>query len=188
MSLLSKLKYFTYYLSTKLFLFCCLTIALIFIKLLLVSNNLRSQTLLLIGWISATFFMILLRIYFLARRMSYEEQQLMVLDLVIQNSVERYIEQLNETNIQNTNYTMQSQDITGELLHLEAEEEGFCSICMNDITKGQIITVLKCPHKFHSECVDTWLETKPSCPVCKKIVSVNNLTEYNYNSQEFFIV
>ncbi|CAG9312873.1 unnamed protein product [Blepharisma stoltei] len=188
MGWMAQLKYFIYCLSTKYFLLCCLITALIFFKLFFA--GLISQTFLLIGWISTTVFLVLLRIYFLARRVHFEEERLRILDVVIQSAVDQYIEQLHEATLRSIDYTLESIDISSSLPHIEAEEESFCSICMNDITKGQIITALGCPHKFHSECVDTWIETKPSCPVCKKRVSTDNSTADNSElylyTQEYF--
>ena len=42
-----------------------------------------------------------------------------------------------------------------------------CAICLEDYTKGQEIRTLPCMHNFHSACVDKWLLTNKSCPVCK---------------------
>ncbi|KXS09341.1 hypothetical protein M427DRAFT_39117 [Gonapodya prolifera JEL478] len=43
-----------------------------------------------------------------------------------------------------------------------------CSICQDQIAKGEQIRVLPCTHGFHSSCVDVWLLTRsPQCPLCK---------------------
>ena len=38
-----------------------------------------------------------------------------------------------------------------------------CSICLTTVNQGKI---LPCCHSFHSECIDQWLVTKRTCPVC----------------------
>ena len=43
-----------------------------------------------------------------------------------------------------------------------------CVICFANIENVQDIRLLNCQHLFHDECIDKWLQKKPSCPVCKK--------------------
>jgi len=43
-----------------------------------------------------------------------------------------------------------------------------CTICISDCESGEILRKLNCGHKFHRDCIDTWLETNITCPVCKK--------------------
>eukprot|EP01017_Pseudomicrothorax_dubius_P009828 TRINITY_DN13430_c0_g1_i3.p1 TRINITY_DN13430_c0_g1~~TRINITY_DN13430_c0_g1_i3.p1 ORF type:complete len:177 (+),score=23.84 TRINITY_DN13430_c0_g1_i3:64-594(+) len=43
-----------------------------------------------------------------------------------------------------------------------------CTICMSDFSIGENLRILPCFHKFHSNCVDTWLRQKGSCPICRK--------------------
>mmetsp|Transcript_18912 Transcript_18912/g.26335 ORF Transcript_18912/g.26335 Transcript_18912/m.26335 type:complete len:171 (+) Transcript_18912:106-618(+) len=45
---------------------------------------------------------------------------------------------------------------------------GDCSICLEEL-KGDSHT-LPCDHKFHSKCVSQWLDKKPTCPLCRRIV------------------
>jgi len=49
------------------------------------------------------------------------------------------------------------------------EEE--CSICMDNNEKVWIS--LQCEHKFHEECIFTWIETNLSCPICRKQLGNN---------------
>lgn len=74
--------------------------------------------------------------------------------MVIQSTVSRVISTLHEASLRNVEFTEDSLDLTTVLPHVEAEEENYCCICMADINKGQIITILNCVHKFHSQCVD----------------------------------
>lgn len=51
-----------------------------------------------------------------------------------------------------------------------------CSICMEVINNKQpkhTIATLPCAHTFHTDCIDTWLNIKRSCPLCK--TQVNSL-------------
>jgi len=42
-----------------------------------------------------------------------------------------------------------------------------CSICLMEYKEGETVKSLPCTHRFHSECIDKWLESHNTCPVCK---------------------
>eukprot|EP00808_Paulinella_micropora_P012685 g54617.t1 len=46
-----------------------------------------------------------------------------------------------------------------------------CSICLQDLVVGDRLRGLPCAHYLHGACVDPWLRTKDSCPVCRLVVS-----------------
>ncbi|KAF9582937.1 hypothetical protein BGW38_010562 [Lunasporangiospora selenospora] len=46
-------------------------------------------------------------------------------------------------------------------------EEATCAICLGDYHPDEPIRFLPCRHHFHQECVDQWLLTDKSCPLCK---------------------
>jgi len=46
-----------------------------------------------------------------------------------------------------------------------------CPICLVEfIADEKVITLPKCEHTFHSECVGAWLKKKPLCPMCRRNV------------------
>ena len=47
-----------------------------------------------------------------------------------------------------------------------------CAICLNDWKPQQKVRVLKkCKHKFHQECIDSWLfSDKLTCPYCRAAI------------------
>ena len=47
------------------------------------------------------------------------------------------------------------------------EDARQCLICLEDFEEGQERKTLPCLHGYHSQCVDKWLQTNASCPVCK---------------------
>jgi hypothetical protein len=56
-----------------------------------------------------------------------------------------------------------------------------CIICIEDILTD--IEYLPCAHSFHKECIDEWIKTVNTCPICKipiYIDSPEHLTLYNY--------
>lgn len=49
-----------------------------------------------------------------------------------------------------------------------------CAICTNILDDTQILVSTKCHHTFHQNCVTSYLEKNPLCPICKS--SINNTT------------
>ncbi|KAM4040449.1 uncharacterized protein ACNLHF_011778 [Anomaloglossus baeobatrachus] len=48
------------------------------------------------------------------------------------------------------------------------EDTGSCVICLTEFEIGENITELQCKHIFHQSCIVTWLQSNPSCPLCRK--------------------
>lgn len=44
-----------------------------------------------------------------------------------------------------------------------------CAICLEDFVEGEMISVLACSasHAFHPTCINKWLESQSTCPVCR---------------------
>nr|AAW27181.1 SJCHGC07006 protein [Schistosoma japonicum] len=42
-----------------------------------------------------------------------------------------------------------------------------CMICLDDYVESQQIRQMRCLHEFHASCVDKWLKTKRTCPLCR---------------------
>lgn len=51
----------------------------------------------------------------------------------------------------------------------EGDTHTQCSICLEDFQEGEVITPLACDknHAFHPSCIDKWLNTHSTCPVCR---------------------
>ncbi|KAI3795236.1 hypothetical protein L1987_37885 [Smallanthus sonchifolius] len=48
-----------------------------------------------------------------------------------------------------------------------------CTVCLSPFEAGQMIRVLPtCKHQFHAECIDKWLESHSSCPICRHEVEL----------------
>ena len=49
-----------------------------------------------------------------------------------------------------------------------------CVICMDQLIgatlrrKHKIVKLKVCVHKFHFKCINKWVRSNPSCPVCRK--------------------
>lgn len=50
---------------------------------------------------------------------------------------------------------------------------GECLICLDDFEEGSEVRTLPCFHFFHTACVDKWLTSNGSCPVCKHRVEAD---------------
>lgn len=44
-----------------------------------------------------------------------------------------------------------------------------CPICHDGYEIGQDLTILKCGHDFHVQCLGAWLDQKDTCPLCRRI-------------------
>ncbi|KAK1616542.1 hypothetical protein QYE76_022295 [Lolium multiflorum] len=43
-----------------------------------------------------------------------------------------------------------------------------CAICLVVMPDGEVVRRLPaCGHMFHVECIDTWLYSHPTCPLCR---------------------
>ncbi|XP_022214453.2 E3 ubiquitin-protein ligase Arkadia isoform X3 [Drosophila obscura] len=42
-----------------------------------------------------------------------------------------------------------------------------CVVCMCDFELKQLLRVLPCSHEFHAKCVDKWLRSNRTCPICR---------------------
>lgn len=42
-----------------------------------------------------------------------------------------------------------------------------CSICLDNFEEDENISTLKCNHSFHNKCIEAWLDTNFTCPMCR---------------------
>lgn len=52
-------------------------------------------------------------------------------------------------------------------------EQSSCVVCMAEFEARQTLRVLPCAHHFHAKCVDKWLRSNRTCPICR-----GNASEY----------
>lgn len=47
-----------------------------------------------------------------------------------------------------------------------------CAVCLGEMLRSELVRTLPCPsampegHSFHRECIDRWLLTRRTCPLC----------------------
>ncbi|WOG91776.1 hypothetical protein DCAR_0311027 [Daucus carota subsp. sativus] len=53
-----------------------------------------------------------------------------------------------------------------------------CAVCLSNLEDGELIRILpNCDHNFHVACIDTWLSTNSTCPVCRSAVEPPQIIE-----------
>ncbi|KAK7841028.1 e3 ubiquitin-protein ligase atl41 [Quercus suber] len=56
---------------------------------------------------------------------------------------------------------------TDQLDHGEVIE---CSVCLSTIVEEAMVKLLpNCKHMFHVECIDMWLNSNTTCPICRTL-------------------
>ncbi|KAJ9563374.1 hypothetical protein OSB04_008534 [Centaurea solstitialis] len=52
----------------------------------------------------------------------------------------------------------------------------YCAVCLHDVDGGQRYRRLpQCRHCFHVHCIDTWLQSRSTCPLCRNQVPIHLL-------------
>lgn len=50
-----------------------------------------------------------------------------------------------------------------------------CSVCLSEFREEESLRLLpKCSHAFHLPCIDTWLKSHSSCPLCRSNIAAAN--------------
>lgn len=53
-----------------------------------------------------------------------------------------------------------------------------CTICLSEFEEGEMVKLIpNCRHVFHPSCIDTWLESHVSCPLCRCTQLFKNVDE-----------
>jgi E3 ubiquitin-protein ligase RNF115/126 len=42
-----------------------------------------------------------------------------------------------------------------------------CSVCQDKLTAEEDVTQLPCNHQYHKDCIEPWLQSNHTCPVCR---------------------
>ena len=49
-----------------------------------------------------------------------------------------------------------------------------CAICLDRFKASEMVSLLPCAHRFHSDCVLPWLQSNAQCPCCRTTVFASN--------------
>jgi hypothetical protein len=62
--------------------------------------------------------------------------------------------------------------------HNKDAEHHACAICIEEYREGEMLRVLPCSHRFHTDCIVPWLtERQASCPLCKYDIARQDITD-----------
>ncbi|XP_039129767.1 RING-H2 finger protein ATL2-like [Dioscorea cayenensis subsp. rotundata] len=57
------------------------------------------------------------------------------------------------------------------VFHNDGEIGSVCAVCLGEIEEGELARIVpKCGHGFHVECIDMWLASHATCPLCRAAV------------------
>ena len=67
----------------------------------------------------------------------------------------------------NNNNQVSLIDNVQSLIITDEQPEDVCSICLEEFEYNQELKKLKCNHIFHKECLESWINDKKICPLCR---------------------
>jgi hypothetical protein len=59
-----------------------------------------------------------------------------------------------------------------------------CPICQDELKSTEKIRKLPCQHTFHEECINTWIELRNLCPLCKKVAEKSKPVKELFDQNE----
>lgn len=54
---------------------------------------------------------------------------------------------------------------------LGSDGKAECSVCMDNVSVDDEVTMLPCKHWFHGDCVGAWLKEHDTCPHCRQSIT-----------------
>lgn len=45
-----------------------------------------------------------------------------------------------------------------------------CSICFDDFSNDDKISITECNHSYHTNCIEKWIKNKRTCPICRRTI------------------
>ncbi|KAK1274074.1 putative RING-H2 finger protein ATL12 [Acorus gramineus] len=72
---------------------------------------------------------------------------------------------------------------------LKGSRDGLeCAVCLSRFDETETLRLLpKCKHAFHIDCIDKWLESHSSCPLCRDKVEVEDVLVFKYSNSSRFL-
>lgn len=53
-------------------------------------------------------------------------------------------------------------------MDVASDHDETCAVCLGEFEEGEELKALpECMHSFHVSCIDTWLYSHSSCPICR---------------------
>ncbi|GLT48209.1 hypothetical protein SLA2020_218480 [Shorea laevis] len=72
---------------------------------------------------------------------------------------------------------------------LKGSKEGLeCAVCLSKFDDEDVLRLLpSCKHAFHMNCIDQWLESHSSCPLCRNRLDSRDLKNFAYSNSLRFL-
>jgi E3 ubiquitin-protein ligase ATL6/9/15/31/42/55 len=72
---------------------------------------------------------------------------------------------------------------------LKGSKQGLeCTVCLSKFEDEEILRLLpKCKHAFHMNCIDKWLESHSTCPLCRYIVEESDIRNFTFSFSSRFL-
>ena len=102
---------------------------------------------------------------------SMEDEEINITETTLQqegNLTYEVLLRLDETIVKKGMSPEQLKEFPIQLYVKSLDGEGSCNICLYEYETGDYVRKLSCCHKFHKGCIDKWLDTNITCPMCKK--------------------
>ncbi|XP_014504216.1 putative RING-H2 finger protein ATL12 [Vigna radiata var. radiata] len=66
---------------------------------------------------------------------------------------------------------------------LKGSKQGLeCTVCLSQFEDTEILRLLpKCKHAFHMNCIDKWLESHSTCPLCRNNIDPLDIKNFTYS-------
>ncbi|KAK1411775.1 hypothetical protein QVD17_32498 [Tagetes erecta] len=67
---------------------------------------------------------------------------------------------------------------------LKGSKEGLeCVVCLSKFEDSELLRLLpKCRHAFHMSCIDQWLESHSTCPLCRYKFDLSDVTSFTFTN------
>jgi E3 ubiquitin-protein ligase RNF115/126 len=63
-----------------------------------------------------------------------------------------------------------------EIANRNSEIDNQCAICLAEVQSTDPVTSLPCGHRFHTECIQSWLQRGGRCPLCRGVIPTPTMT------------
>ena len=78
-------------------------------------------------------------------------------------------------NFSNNNHNLTFPEIVIDDVKKLEENNQKCMICLDEFHSKEKVTALPCIHFFHPKCIKEWMNKKKECPICKFVLTKDNL-------------
>ena len=58
-------------------------------------------------------------------------------------------------------------------------ESPICTVCQYSLSDNYPLSITRCRHIFHKECILNWLSNASNCPYCRTAVTRTSLMDYS---------